>query len=211
MGSKYDGKALYISLNGQLNMQNSDVTINNVMQDTTDFTLFARSNIAFSKIVKRNKDLQFNWEFFPDDIHGTVALPSIRSGLISLFEWFQMENTDKINSFDTPKDELLEIIRSREKKLKNHFGYSAPPYPEELLNMLGIMNMDMQQPEKAKMYFELAIEYYPKSANSYDAMSDYYKLKNNYTKALQYATQAFEIDDNEYYKNKIEELKAKNN
>jgi hypothetical protein len=69
-----------------------------------------------------------------------------------------MENTHKINSFDTPKEELFSVIKNRAKKLQIHLGYSAPPYPEELLNMSGYMNMDMQQPEKAKMYFKLTIE-----------------------------------------------------
>jgi len=75
-------------------------------------------------------------------------------GLISLFEWYQWENTDQFNSPDTPKEDLLSIIKYREQKLKDHFGYFEPPYPEEILNMSGYMNMDMEQFEKAKMYFE---------------------------------------------------------
>jgi hypothetical protein len=120
-----------------------------------------------------------------------------------------MENTDKINSFDTPKDELFSIIKYREKKLKKHFGYYEQPYPEELLNMSGYMNMDMQQPEKAKMYFELATEYYPESANAYDSMADYYEAQGDFTNAIKYATKAFEINGSDFYKKRIEELKRK--
>ena len=208
---KYDGKSLFMSLSGQLHMQNSKITINNVMQDTTDFTLFARSNIAFSNMVKQNNKngLSFDWKFYPRDLHGTVPLPSILDGLISLFEWFQMENTDKINSFDTPKEELSNIIQCRAKKLKDHFGYQSPPYPEELLTMSGYMNLDMQQPEKAKMYFELAIKYYPKSANTYDSMADYYERNNDYKNALKFVTKAYEINATDYYKQRIEKLKKK--
>lgn len=208
---KYENKALFMSLNGQLHMQNSRITIENVMQDTTDFTLFARSNIAFSKLVKRNatNGLSFEWKFYPRDIHGTIPFPSIMDGLISLFEWYQMENTDKINSFETPKEELVKIIKHREKKLKEHFGYSEPPYPEELLNMSGYMNMDMQQPEKAKMYFELSTEYYPESANAYDSMADYYEAQGDFASAVKYVTKAFELSGADYYKKRIEDLKAK--
>jgi hypothetical protein len=208
---KYDGKSLFMSLSGQLHMQNSKVTINNVMQDTTDFTLFARSNIAFSNMVKQNtkNGLSFDWKFYPRDLHGTVPLPSMMDGLISLFEWFQMENTDKINSFDTPKEELVSIINYRAKKLNDHFGYQEPPYPEELLNMSGYMNMDMGQPEKAKMYFEKAIQYYPKSANAFDSMADYYESQNNIKKALQFVTKAYELSGNDSYKKRINELKEK--
>jgi hypothetical protein len=207
----YENKALFMSLSGQLHMQNSQITIDNVMQDTTDFTLFARSNIAFSNLVKQNakNGLSFEWKLYPRDIHGTIPFPSIMDGLISLFEWYQMENTDKINSFDTPKDELFSIIKYREKKLKKHFGYYEPPYPEELLNMSGYMNMDMQQPEKAKMYFELATEYYPESANAYDSMADYYEAQGDFTNAIKYATKAFEINGSDFYKKRIEELKRK--
>jgi len=205
---KYDNKSLFISLSGQLHMQNSKITIDNVMQDTTDFTLFARSNIAFSNLVKQNdqNELLYSWKFYPNDLHGTIPFPSIMDGLIGLFDWYQMENTDRINSFDTPKEELFKIIKYREEKLKTHFGYSEPPYPEELLNMSGYMNMDMQQSDKAKMYFELAIEYYPQSANAYDSMADFYEAQDDPLNALKYVKQAFELSGKEDYKKRIKEL-----
>ena len=210
---KYENKFLFMSLSGQLNMQDSKVTIDNVMQDTTEFTLFARSNITFSNVVRQNtkNGLSFEWKFYPRDLHGTIPFPSIMDGLISLFEWYQWENTDKFNSPDTPKEELLSIIKYREKKLKDHFGYTEPPYPEEILNMSGYMNMDMEQPEKAKMYFELAIEYYPESANAFDSMADYYEAQGDFANAIKNVSKAFKISGSDYYKQRIEGLKVKKN
>lgn len=210
---QYKNKSLFMSLSGQLHMQNSKISIDNVMQDTTDFTLFARSNIVFSNAIKQNakNGLSFEWRFYPGDLHGTIPFPAIMDGLISLFEWYQMENTDKINSFDTAKEELLRLIKYREMKLKEHFGYAEPPYPEELLTMLAYMNMDMKQLEKAKMYFELTIEYYPESANAYDSMADYYVAQGDDINAIKYLNKAFELSNKDYYKMKIEELKEKNN
>ena len=207
----YQGKSLFMSLSGQLHMQNSQITIDNVMEDTTEYTLFPRSNIAFSNMLKQEAEngLSYEWKFYPKDIHGTVPFPSIMDGFISLFGWYQMENTDKINSFDTSKEELMSIIRYREHKLKKHFGYTEPPYPEELLNMSAYMNMDMQQHDKAKMYFELAIEYYPESANVYDSMADYYEAKKDIASALKFAQKASELSDDPYYKNRIQSLKNK--
>ncbi|CAM1348553.1 alpha/beta hydrolase-fold protein [Tenacibaculum crassostreae] len=208
----YKNKTLFMSLNGQLHMQNSQITIDNVMQDTTNFTLFARSNIAFSNLMKQktNNGLSFVWKFYPKDIHGTIPFPSIMDGLISTFEWYQMENTDRINSFETSKEEIFSIIKHREEKLKKHFGYSEPPYPEELLNVSGYMNMDMKQLEKAKMYFELAIKYYPKSANAYDSMADYYEAQNDIANAIKFVEKAAELNNTEYFKNRVQELKNKN-
>jgi predicted alpha/beta superfamily hydrolase len=205
----YQEKSLFVSLGGQLHMQDPNVTIDNVMQDKSNFTLFARSNLAFSEIVKQNKNngLYFDWKFYPRDLHGTMALPSIMDGFISVFEWFQMENTYKINSFDTSIEELSNIIKYREEKLKTHFGYSVPPYPEELLNMSGYMNMDMEQMAKAKMYFDFSIKYYPESANAYDSMADYYERIGDNQNAVKFVTKAFEISKNDYYRKRIEELK----
>ena len=205
----YKGKSLYVSLSGQLHMQNPQVTIDNVMQDTTDYTLFPRSNIAFSYIINENKSigLTFDWEFFPQDLHGTVAFPSIRNGLLFLFDWFQMEKTEKFNTPETPREELYDLIRYRETKLQSHFGYNVAPYPEDLINMSGYMSMNMEQPEKAKMFFELGIEYYPNSPNAYDSMADYYISQNDTTKVLELVKKAFELSGDNYYRDRIKKIK----
>ncbi|MGB1308420.1 MAG: alpha/beta hydrolase-fold protein [Oceanihabitans sp.] len=209
--NNFEGKALYVSLSGQLHMQDKKVTIDNVMQDTTDFTIFPRSNISFSNLISQNKQskLFYKWQFYPNDLHGTIPLPSIKDGLLALFEWFQMENTDQINSFETPKEELFNIIKYRENKLKKHLGYFEAPYPEDLLNMSGYMNMEMKQLEKAKMYFELAVAYYPESANAHDSFSEYYEAQKDYEKAIQLATKAFELSGSDYHKKRLETLKSK--
>jgi tetratricopeptide (TPR) repeat protein len=181
------------------------------MQDESGFTLFARSNITFSEVVKENANngLSFDWKFYPNDLHGTISFPSILDGLISVFEWYQMENTDRINSFETSEEELSEIVKHRSQKLEEHFGYSVPPYPEELLNMSGYMNMDMDQMEKAKMYFEFAIEFYPQSENTYDSMADYYERLGDTDSAIYFITKAFEISGDDSYIIRIETLKKK--
>ena len=209
--NSYEGKSLFMSLGGQLHMQDSNVTIDNVMQDKSGSTLFARSNIAFSEIAKKNDEngLAFDWKFYPIDLHGTISFPSIMDGLITIFGWYKMENTNKINSFETPKEELSEIIKRREQKLKDHFGYAVPAYPEELLTILGYMNMDMNQMKKAKMYFEFAIEYYPQSENTYDSMADYYERNGDNDNAIKFVTKAFEINGDDSFSARIEALKEK--
>lgn len=211
--NNYKGKSLFMSLNGQLHMSNPQITIDNVMQDTSDFTLFARSNIAFSNMVKHNKNngLAYEWKFYQRDLHGTIPFPSMMDALIFDFEWYQMENTDKFNYPDTPKEELFDIVIYRANKLKNYFGYSVPPYPIDLLNALGYMSLDMQQFDKSKMFFEFAIKFYPNNANAYDSMADYYERTDDYKNALKYVIKAFEISREAYHEERIEELKEKKN
>lgn len=207
----FTGKSLFVSLGGQLHMADSKITIDNVMSDSSDFTSFARSNIEFSSLAEANSanGLNFQWKYYPDDLHGTVPLPSIMDGLIYLFKWFQMEHTDKFNNPDTPAEELMEIVRARELKLTDHFGYKEAPYDEGLLNMLGYMNLDMGFTEKSKAFFLLGIEYYPLSANAYDSLADYYIAQEDFAKALEYASLAFELSGSEVHKQKVKELKAK--
>lgn len=209
----YKSKSLFLSLGGQLDMQNPAVTIDNVMQDTTEFTIFARSNISFSNLVKQNNEngLAHEWKFYPRDLHGTIPLPSIMDGLIFNFEWYQMENTDKFNQPNTTKEELFNIINYRASKLESYFGYSVPPYPEDLLNALGYMSLDMGQTRKSKMFFEFGIKYYPSNANSYNSMADYYERNNDYANAIKFVTKAYEISKGAHHKQRIETLKEKKN
>ncbi|NNF36025.1 MAG: alpha/beta hydrolase [Saprospiraceae bacterium] len=211
LNQDYTGKSLFVSLSGQLHMQDPTVTIDNVRGDQSFFTLFSRSILSFMDMVKEVEEngLRHEWKFYPRDLHGTVPLPSIMDGMISLFQWYQMEHTDKINSPETPTDELVEIINSRSEKLKKNFQYEEVPYPEDLLNVLGYMSMDMEQIEKAKMYFEFAIKFYPKSANAYDSMSDFCMSQNDTENAFKFATKAYELSGSDYHKEKIESIKKK--
>lgn len=207
----FKGKAFFMSLGGQLNMMNSDITIENVMDDNSSFTLFPRSNIMFKELLEESAQngLDFSWKFYPHDLHGTICLPSAMDGLIDLFEWFQMENTAAINSPETTVDQLMGIIKHREKKLEDHFGYKVAPYPEDLLNMSGYMNMDMEQDEKSKMYFDLAVEYFPESANVYDSRADYYLRQKDYQHALKDVQKAYQLSGSDYHKKRIDEIQAK--
>jgi predicted alpha/beta superfamily hydrolase len=207
----YENKALFMSMSGHLHMQDASITIDNVMEDSSDYTIFPRSILAFKDLASEHQEngLDFYWKFYPNDLHGTVVFPSVYEGLIRIFEWYQMENTAKINSFDTPLEELKAVIEFRADKLKKHFGYAEPPYPEELMNMLGYMNLEMKQIEKAKIVFEFAIQYFPESVNAYDAMADFYISQKDRENAILYLQKAFELSGDENYIKRIRELKDK--
>lgn len=207
----FKGKSIFLTLGGQLHMQNSEINIENVMEDTSEYTLFARSNIEFFSAAKNNSQsgLNIGWKYYPQDLHGTVPLPSILDGLVFLFDWFQMEDTDKINNPETPLDELLQVIRKREQKLKEHFSYFVPPYDEGLLNMLGYMYMEMEQLQKSLAIFLLGVEYFPSSANAYDSLADYYVAQGDFKNALINETRAFEISGSEYHRERMEEFRSK--
>lgn len=204
----FKGKSLFLTMSGQLHMQNSDINIDNVMEDTSEYTLFARSIIEFCDLINSNEQaaLSFKWKYFEADLHGTISLPSIMDGLIYLFDWYQIEHPNLFNDPATPKDKLVQLVRYRENKLKEHFGYFVPPFDEDLFNMLGYMNMEWGELEKSLAFFSFAVEYFPTSANAYDSLADYYVSQNDISNALKNVTKAFEISQNEIYKSRMAEL-----
>ena len=208
----YKGKSLYVSLAAeQLHMWDEEITMENIKDDTSEFTLFARSIIDFSTFATSQKQsgLNFSWKVYNEDLHGTVPLPTMRDGLIFLFKWYQFKSPQKYNNPETKVEELVKLLEKQGEIYSTHFGYPFPPMIEEMLSGYGYMNLEMGQPEKAFMFFKSNIDYYPNSASAYNSMADYYEAQNDITNAIKYVTKAFEISGDDLYKKKIEELKRK--
>ena len=213
ISDNYKGKSLFVSLAAeQLHMWNEEITMENIMSDSSEFTLFARSIIDFSNFttVQKHNGLNFSWKVYKEDLHGTVPLPTMRDGLVFLFKWYQFKHPQKYNNPDTTVEELTELLKQQEDIYSTHFGYPYPPMIEEMFSGYGYMNLEMGQPEKAFMFFNSNVKYYPKSARAHSSMADYYETTNDHDSALKYVTKAFELSGEINYKNRMEELKKKN-
>ncbi len=205
----YSGKSLFVSLAAeQLHMYNQDITMENIMSDRSEFTLFARSIIDFCNTATAHSKngLNFSWKVYPEDLHGTVPLPSIRDGLVAIFNWYQFKSPQKYNNPETPIQEISELLKTQEAIYTTHFGVPTPPMVEELLNGYGYMYLQMGMPDKAYMFFELNITHYPKSANAYDSMAEYYESQNDKANALINLKKALSISGSDYYKERIQAL-----
>lgn len=208
----YKGKSLFISLAAeQLNMQDENVTIENLMDDTSEFSLFARTIVEFSNVAETQKqsELNFSWKVYPEDLHGTVPLPSIRDGLVYLFKWYQFNQPQKYNNPKTSVKEIESLLSNQEKIYLENFGYDVPPMIEELFNAYGYMNLQMGYPEKSLLFFKKAMQYYPSSASVYDSIADYYEAQDDISNALLNVTKAFEISGSDYHKERIAAFKIK--
>ena len=206
----YNGKSLFVSLAAEmLHIQNESITIDNVMSDTSEFSLPARSIIEFSQLAKSQNQLNFSLKVYHEDLHGTVPLPTIRDGLIFLFEWYQFKSPQKYNNPETPIEVLVSLLKEQEQIYTEHFGVPTAPMIDEMLNGYGYMNMQMGQPKKAFMFFEMNIKYNPKNATAYESMADYYESENDKENALKYLNKAFELSGKDYYKERIETLNKK--
>ncbi len=208
----FKDKSLFVSLAAeQLHMWDENITLDNIMEDSSEFSLFARSILEFSKFAETQKQngLNFSWKVYPEDLHGTVPLPSIRDGLVFLFDWFQFKHPQKYNNPETTVEELIELLRIQGEIYTKHFGYPMAPMIEEMLNAYGYMNLQMGFSDKAELFFKMNVEYYPNSANGYDSLAEYYESQNDYTNALKNVTKAYEINNSNYFKERITKIKAK--
>jgi len=209
----FKGKSLFVSLAAeQLHMWDEKVTINNIMEDTSEFSLFGRSIVEFSNFAAAQKQngLNFSWKVYPEDLHGTVPLPSMMDGMVFLFNWFQFQHPPKYNNPETTVDELEKLLNEQEKIYTENFGYAFPPMIEELFTGYGYMNMQMGDNKKAKLFFEMGVKYYPKSANSFDSLAEYYESIEDYSNALKNIKIAFELSGSDTHKKRMEAIQVKN-
>ncbi len=210
----FTGKSLFVSLAAeQLHMQDETVTIDNLMEDRSEFSLFARSIVEFSQFAKSQKQsgLNFDWKVYPEDLHGTVPLPTMRDGLIFLFKWYQFKTPQKYNNLETTVEELEAMLKEQEVIYKNELGYNIPPMVEELFIAYGYMNMQMGLSKRAELFFRMNVKYYPQSANGYDSLAEYYESQKEYKRALIEITKAYEISKSDFHKQRMEAIKAKIN
>ena len=75
--------------------------------------------------------------------------------------------------------------------------------------MSGYMYSEMEQPDKSLAFFKLAVKYYPKSANAFDSLAEYYANHKDYAKAIENSSKAYEISKSESHLKKLKEYKAK--
>lgn len=211
LASKHlENKSLFVSLAAeQLHMFDESITLENIKQDQSEFTLFARSIIEFSEFVSDEvtNGLNFSWKVYPEDLHGTVPLPSIRDGLVHVFGWYQFISPQKYNNSETTLSELNQLLKTQEEIYTKNFGYSSPPMLEELFVGYAQMFFQTGQHEKARLFINKAIEYYPNGTEAYDAMVDYYQTISDKTNAIKCATKAYEISKSTYHKDRLDALK----
>lgn len=206
--NSYQNKQLYISLSSPLHMQRNDITIDNIMNDKTDYTLFGRSNIEFTNLAKKN-GLKTEWKFYKKDFHGTISFPSILNGLKYFFSWYEIKDTHKFNSPETPTEELVKIIENQEKRFYKNFGYATPPFDEELLIMSGYMYSEMGQPKKSLTFFNFAVKFYPKSANAYNSLAEFHATHKNFSEATKNMSKAYQLSNDPKHLKKLNEFKSK--
>lgn len=208
---KFSKKSLFLAVANTV-QEIKGLDTSNVMQDKSFLSRHMRAGLALGKAAtqQNNSKLAFTWKYYPNDDHASVPYSAVYDGLRSVFAWYKM-SVSKWATIKNPKTsakEVLAIFNNYYARLSEQFGYQMLP-EESYLNSLGYRCLQMKSLQRAKVFFQMAIKLYPKSANVYDSMADYYIAQKDRKNALYYVTKAYEISGDQFHKKRIEKLTTK--
>ena len=141
------------------------------------------------------------------NLHGSVPLITEYDALRFLFHWYRLKGLDRFFEEDAEDDpkELIKALDDHYGQVSKHFGYAVLP-PEPDVNSLAYNFMNMNKPAIARALFELNIRNYPKSANVYDSMGDFYLNQSDTLQAIDQFKKALELGDNPFTREKLDQL-----
>ena len=198
-------KSLYIAVANSIGKAMDTVK---VRKDKTVPTEQIRANLKFHDLlVKNNKEINFKWEYFKNEDHGSIVVPAQYNGLRSIFSWFPFPEMWR---FNTPKEysakELTEPFKTHYKKLSIRMKRKVKP-DWEFLNQVGFFMLDGHNlPKKALAYLELNADFYPNESKSFVALGNYFLSQKNKAEAIYNYKKAVGIDGNQEAQAKLKEL-----
>ncbi len=198
-------KSLYVAV---ANSIGNGMDTTKVRKDLTEPTEGIRANLKFHDLlVKNKKELNFKWEYFKNEDHGSIVIPAQYNGLRSIFSWFPFPEMWR---FNTPKKysakQLTEPFQSHYKKLSIRMKREVKP-DWELLNQIGFFMLDGHNlSKKALAYLELNADFYPSESKSFVALGNYFLSQVNSSEAIKYYKKAVEMDGNQEAQAKLKEL-----
>ena len=140
---------------------------------------------SFKNLLDRAKpkDLEYEFQQYKDENHGSVVLRAYYHGLRKIFD-----------GWSPPESGSIADLENHYKKLSKRFGYEIL-VPENLLNLSGYQLMNAGNLTEAIEIFKKNAANYPNSANVYDSLGEAFEkngqlkqAKENYEKAFNLAT-----------------------
>ncbi|WP_421898465.1 alpha/beta hydrolase-fold protein [Marinoscillum sp.] len=203
----FKDKSLFV---GIANTMMGRMSYDDVAKDTTELTEHIRSIIQFVETTEsmNTNGLLFDWKYYEQDDHRSVALITEYDALRFLFSWYQFKGLDKLADSSISIDESIDLLLAHYDNVSAKMGYKILP-SEELVNDLGYLDLYQKNTDRAAAFFDLNIQNFPESSNAYYARGDCYLASGDSTKALEAFKKSLEIEYSEFSQAKIEMLNTK--
>ena len=199
---KYTGTSLYV---GIANTMAEGMTLEKMKKDTSSDTRHIRSIFAMDKFIKATpqNELKYASKYYGDDDHGSVPLISEYDGLRFIFSWYRFKFTP--SDFTSPNTAVVQRLKEHYQTASKEFGYKASP-PEMQINGLGYYVLSQKLYDKAVALFEMNVENYPQSGNTYDSYADALLAKKDTATAIANYKKAYAITKSEDTRQKLDKL-----
>lgn len=199
---KYKNKSLYLGIANTLEAGMDTISVKSAEGPMVDHinSIFETRNA-----LRKTNSIAFMSKYYENDNHGSVPLITTYDGLRFLFEFYQFEI--EFSEVMKPNTDIVDKMKAHYAKVTGFLGYENKP-DEQMINGMGYQLMEMDKHDLAKQFFEMNIEYYPKSFNVYDSLGDYYLAIDNKEKAKENFKKALEIEENPTSRQKFDELKT---
>lgn len=127
----------------------------------------------FRDLLARQKTGGFVWQaaHMTDEDHGSVVLRSHYEGLRKVFDGWQLPRDPNTGAVAAGG---FKGVIEHYRKLSARLNYEVLP-PEPVVNFIGYQHMNQRQNEDALAAFKWNVEHYPRSANVYDSLAEFYE------------------------------------
>jgi hypothetical protein len=150
--------------------------------------------------AKVPNDFSYEYRCFPDEDHGSVALPGLFANLKQLFQGWRFPG----EAWEAGPEK----VKAHFQQLSESFGFPVPITEEFLIGHAFHGLRRHNAPDEAISLFKFCLSLYPNSAEAYEGLGEASEHKRMTGKAIEYYKKALNLDpSNTTLLKKLEELK----
>jgi hypothetical protein len=204
-GNKYNNVKLFL---GIANTVGADIDTLEIKKDTTRSTLYIRSKFELADCLANNKSngLNFKYNFYRNENHGTVPLIATYDALHYIFDFYNLSLTSK--DYSDTSLAFAYKIENHYNSISEKIGYEVRP-PENDINTYAYTALMKKNFNQADYLFKLNMKNYPESFNVSDSYGDYYRAVGDNRNARVMYEKALSIMEFQETRVKLEQIKAK--
>lgn len=179
----FKNKRFYLAIAHTMNFSLDTIQ---VRKDSSMGSLHTTAIFQLADKLRKHPGNHLNWtyKYYENDYHNSVPFITNYDALRLIFRHYMFPTylfTDKSSNIDS----LRTLITEHYKALTSEMGYPVRPNEWEF-NSFGYHHLSMKNYAKSQLFFQLNIEYFPGSYNTYDSMGDYYMARGDSAQAVSY-------------------------
>lgn len=191
----FSGKSLFVTI---ANTMPPEMTVEQVKVDTRDSTDHIRAILRYTQLANDtdNSGLNFDWRYYDNDSHASVALISEYDAIRFLFPWYEPKEINHFFTTDSTAsvEVVLNYVTNHFAEVSDRFGYTFHP-PQSWVNMLGRSMTSGDQAEGTLALFNLNVQNFPNSRAAHYWLGDYYASQDDTENAIRHFSHALEIGE----------------